>query len=108
MVRRFFLCFYPDKRFTETHGDKRTDSRRVNFASHVAKNRLPSRFQWYTPAEMGHSPKASVVGIAESSRAHRALVERVLEGSVLKNSPRLQELLRYLCECSIQDSGCAG
>jgi len=51
---------------------------------------------------MGHSPKASVVGIAESSRAHRALVERVAEGSVLKNSPRLQELLRYLCECAIQ------
>jgi hypothetical protein len=51
---------------------------------------------------MGHSPKASVVGIAESGQAHRALVERVLESSVFKNSPRLQELLRYLCECAIQ------
>ncbi|MFB3902781.1 MAG: hypothetical protein ACE15E_04955 [Acidobacteriota bacterium] len=43
-----------------------------------------------------------MVGIAESSRAHRALVERVVAGSVLRNSPRLQELLRYLCECAIQ------
>ncbi|RPJ61150.1 MAG: helix-turn-helix domain-containing protein [Acidobacteria bacterium] len=40
--------------------------------------------------------------MAESSRAHRALVERVAEGAVLKHSPRLQELLRYLCECAIE------
>lgn len=86
-----------------THGEKRPASQRLILAFHVAKNRLQCRVQWYTRVEMGHPPKASVVGIAESSRAHRALVERVVEGSVLKNSPRLQELLRYLCECAIQD-----
>ncbi len=32
---------------------------------------------------------------------HRALVERVVAGSTLKNSPRLQELLQYLCECAL-------
>jgi len=40
--------------------------------------------------------------MAESNRAHRALVQRVSEGSVLNHSPRLQELLRYLCECAIE------
>jgi hypothetical protein len=49
---------------------------------------------------MGHSPK--VVGMAESNRAHRALVERVAEGPVFNHSPRLQELLRYLAECAIE------
>ena len=35
---------------------------------------------------------------------HRALVERVVAGSALKNSPRLQELLHYLCDCALNGS----
>jgi len=52
---------------------------------------------------MGHVPRASEVGIpGGSNAAQRALIERVIAGSALKTSPRLQELLRYLCTCAIE------
>jgi hypothetical protein len=49
---------------------------------------------------MGHVPRASGIAIPGSSRAQ--LIERVISGTALKNSPRLQELLRYLCTCAIE------
>jgi hypothetical protein len=37
-----------------------------------------------------------------ASSAQSALLERVISGAALKNSPRLQELLRYLCACAFE------
>lgn len=45
---------------------------------------------------------ASVANTVESSRA---LLERVTAGSALSHSPRLRQLLEYLCEKSFRDPG---
>lgn len=42
--------------------------------------------------------------MSSANRVQRALVERVVAGSALKNSPRLQELLQYLCDCALNGS----
>ena len=54
---------------------------------------------------MPQSNEAKVDKNPVSQNPHWKLVERVTAGSALKNSPRLQQLLRYLCERALSEPG---